>query len=1128
MGKWMKWKIVSILMLFGFASLNTGFLIQISAAEDKLFSLTAAIEAAKSYSSSIAEQKMKVKQKEIELTQARHAVVDQKRKDAGLFAKPHSLSEDVRLAMKIPEAEQALREAKLELERLNRVLASEIETAYGQVYQAMLSVKQMEDQLEQQQKALENMKTRAKFGLADAKMIEEEQAKVDEDASALKTARLRYQESKLTLTQKTGKDLESGFRFELKMDYANLNQDQLWRWIDHALQTDPAMDKKVQTRKLLELKRDTIRDLYTSKFKYSRVEPIESLFASNQAESDDLFLAKHDLMLDRVDHQWDGWILIPFPIIGVLPLPLNLFQGEYDGTRYFDDQKYMLPTVLMEWKQARQQEEETRKQLILKIKQSYLAAKQSEEEYVQAIKQEKESEKTQKQQQLKFDYGLITAGELEEKKKAVETATQQRISAYLAYQSAIGKLNTDTSGALEGLRQPGILPTDGIEDGLSSLAGSSSTDSGEVGKWELESGAEGLLGKLRLSLDASLGITDIVVTSASLQIIDKRVKVGEPIQHLSVVFQDLSQLRFHVYKQQKWIASGRLTGSGKKGSLVIDESRTSAPKLIPANGAGQENGQLKDLGFVKIGTYLIHRNALASESVKAAMATHPDSQFPVYYRSEFANGAWFQISKALSLQDISKTSSPTHEKEQTVQKYPAQVQIHATNQLTTPLTADQVSVVIAQLEDKRLNLEKKQDEQAEANAEAGASVEQSELLAATSLLTDVEQVKASIRLMEALKEADSAAAAEELALIGDRTAVRESLQEQANAQLADQQEELKQQLEQATQEQDTEKIAQLTDQISELQSMQTQSEPASSQIEQQLRATATQMGNELQQQIEDGQIGSTEIVNMAEQWTEQWLELAPYSAGIVESLDEVALILDQLQSALDEAKLSGDTAEVVELTALTDSFRQNQDEGMKLQTFEWMDLLESELAAWQESNINETDPIVKAGMESVIEHLQDQIIAGWVDVKLLEKKKYDEAELQNIKETGKDILETYKLQPLVVETLISRETIYYDSPPFIRGNEVYVQIRPLAEQFGWTVMWMDQGNTVLFSKDNAFIAIEINKKQMYRNGQTVELRHTPMLVFQRSYVPISFARDQLGLEISQREDNRFIEINGDS
>lgn len=103
--------------------------------------------------------------------------------------------------------------------------------------------------------------------------------------------------------------------------------------------------------------------------------------------------------------------------------------------------------------------------------------------------------------------------------------------------------------------------------------------------------------------------------------------------------------------------TGGLAYSRIEAQAVLDES--TAVKYSVFSGRNTvENGTLF------IGTYLIHMSAMTEELYEKAQTSAEDSgQYDIYYKSELANGEWFDISSAEGLADITDAAEPVEDAE---------------------------------------------------------------------------------------------------------------------------------------------------------------------------------------------------------------------------------------------------------------------------------------------------------------------------------------------------------------------------------------------------------------------------------------------------------------------------------
>lgn len=428
-------------------------------AEERRITLEEALKLAAAESGELAQSRLQVQAKTIELTQAQDAVTNQREKDSSSrLAKPHSLSQDLGIGLKVPEARKVLGEAERELASKELQLRSEVEKLVFTTLQAADNAALLEQKWTQAQKRLTTLETKLKFGAAGQEEADKRKEAVDRAQSELKVARLALKSAKLQLGEKLGIDPESAFTVEAKPDHVVLTQEQMREFVAYAEKHDFELYKDTEARKLAEEKVHLTRKLYYAKFGEKDMRLIEAMY-STPAMDYELFMANYDSLLGEIKRKWEGIFLIPVPIVPiVLRVPKVVLQGEYDGLRYFDDAPYSLPVSMLEADKARLKEQDTRKKLIDKVKKSYLDAKTAEEAYAQALMLVDTHKTELEAASKKHAVGWIKDDEFEKASEASEEAQKGAIAGYYAYRSALSALNVVSAGALDSAWKPGTLP----------------------------------------------------------------------------------------------------------------------------------------------------------------------------------------------------------------------------------------------------------------------------------------------------------------------------------------------------------------------------------------------------------------------------------------------------------------------------------------------------------------------------------------------------------------------------------------------------------------------------------------------------------------------------------------------
>lgn len=524
-------------------------------AQESVLPLEEALRLALETDAELAEEGINLNQKRLELLQARHAVRDYQAK-----GEDNNLSTDLQYGMKIPEALKAVREVEAKINNRKIALRYDVENAYSTVVESMLLVQRLQERLVNKEKELAETKAKLAFQLATEEEVQALEQEVEELSSEFKVAQLNYKAQRLELGEKIGLDLEYGYTFESELAYVPLTIEMMWRFVHHAEREDFGLFNDREARKLAEEKVHVTRKLYLKKFGAKDMNIIEAMYRSSEIDYEQ-FLANYDRLLELIKKQWEGYIL--------LVIPKSLFQGEYDGLRYFDDQKFSLPVSMLDSDKARLKERETKKKLITNIKKSYLDAKAAEENYAQSLKKEEQAKLNLNQGKQKLAFGLITADELKELEEELVQKEESKWSSYFGYRGALAKLNRDTSNAVYPYLRAGILPWGEIDDGLDPLNIPPEADEPYRGRWQVESVVEMLTSQLIISVDPALNVTEYALLASDGTAIGERLPIDEPLLHLSFIFDDLNSMRVKLYQDEQEVAEAVFDGYGSAGELVI-------------------------------------------------------------------------------------------------------------------------------------------------------------------------------------------------------------------------------------------------------------------------------------------------------------------------------------------------------------------------------------------------------------------------------------------------------------------------------------------------------------------------------------------------------------------------------
>ncbi|NOU76919.1 hypothetical protein GC098_37110 [Paenibacillus sp. LMG 31458] len=1081
---------LGLVLLLGVSSIVTAGS-EVEAATVKSLTMREAIDQGLKISPQLRNAKTDILKKKIELEQAQHAVKNEETKASGLFAKPRNLGQELSTRLKVPEARKQLYIAQETLRQSMNTARFDVQKAYLAAYQDEVAEENARKKAEEAKTTVETVKKKRKFGLADSTEQEKTDKALEKALSEYKQAQLTAKSSRLALGKLLNLEMENKVQLSFEPDYADLNQKQLPAYIARAQKSTLSLLKDTEDRRLADEKLNTTRDLYSSKFGSARMKVMDGMYKAKDVDME-LFLASYETTLSQVKKDWEGF----FMLLGFIPIPKSLLQGEFDGLRYLDDLRDALPIATMEQNKALLQEKESRNAVIAAVRQSFLEAKGAEEGYAQALRDKDNAVANLDKANQKLKLSLMKTDELQAYKDTVIQADQQILSAQMGYKMALGKLDMDTGGAVERTIKKGVLPYRDLDDGLAAVK--PQKPKAPLGTWKLKPSVGTLLSDFSVKVNKKLGATEYAVFTKEGRAIGKRTKMNKPVRNLSLKFSSIDQLKVVLYQRGKKIDELHLEGKGNSGRLVAvtaedgvssgnSGANSDGDKGDGSGGTG-ENGsgsaeEEKGLGTVIIGSYKVQLDALTPAAYNAAAATITKSGQGIFYKSDEPGAAWIGMDNAVDPSALTDPASSAVLTKEAAAALKVTVEITKPGAIASLETPAQLQQQIDTLKKDIVKLEA-------AKESAVADLKLSEI---ADLAVQLKDAQAQLGMLEALLKGDSQAALKQIELVNNPDALIAALSEEAvppvepggegtpggagpaagneasEDQLADQAELQQQKLEQALAAGDaTAAAAQL----------------------QPLLAT--------QAQLADAQSGaSVGLASLKE--AKQKLQAALSTAQ--QDPERVATLTRSLQ-AVDEAMLS------LQKDAL----------------FAQLDAVQELLAALPAASA--VQPQLEQQVTKLLEQLQQQ-----------EKAKYTPEELQALAEISTTLsnittVDTSSasgsevtIRPISAENVLSPNIfIKFDVPPVIINGQAYLPIRSVSESFGAAVDWDQESLTVTVSTEYATITSRINNTTAYIDGEPIQIDGLSLLLAGKTYVPLRFISESLGLQVDWHAPTQMIQI----
>ena len=104
-----------------------------------------------------------------------------------------------------------------------------------------------------------------------------------------------------------------------------------------------------------------------------------------------------------------------------------------------------------------------------------------------------------------------------------------------------------------------------------------------------------------------------------------------------------------------------------------------------------------------------------------------------------------------------------------------------------------------------------------------------------------------------------------------------------------------------------------------------------------------------------------------------------------------------------------------------------------------------------------------------------------------------------------------------VTVLVNGTKVEFDQQPVIQDGRTLVPLRKIFEALGAVVGWDNDTNTVIAEKDDTVIMMQIGNKSMYKNNEKIEIDVPPVLLNDRTLVPVRAIAESFNLTVGWDE-----------
>lgn len=449
-------KIITTLGVIGLLVLN----VQFEVYAEKMLTVNDAVNYAHKASSDYRNQKNSLATKRIQLTQAREAIKDARKKESTVrfsllfnikFPEKHAMPKEIELIMKVPKIEVEIKNLNKSLEDIKLSDQNKTESNFLKVYEYIQKSQLAQSDLDVMNNRLSRMKMQLNIGKAKQTDVTDLENAIKAKESLLAGYKKNLESSKEQLSELVGFDVSKNYIFKNPLQKVDIDRRYLNDIINYTLNNDVSLFQAQNSEALARRNVDEIYQIYGNKWG-KIVKNIESDVRSNSDLDFNQFLDKYNKLLNDIDKPWNGNYTIKL-LFFKIKIPKEWFKGEYDGQRYFEDEKYALFVALKEKEDAINQTKAIKKELTSNIKNDYELLKDLWRNYEKSVESTKQNKIKYERMFMKNKIGQADFGEVEAEKSNYESAQATEFDDLIAYNQQLIAFNKLTCGSVDALRK---------------------------------------------------------------------------------------------------------------------------------------------------------------------------------------------------------------------------------------------------------------------------------------------------------------------------------------------------------------------------------------------------------------------------------------------------------------------------------------------------------------------------------------------------------------------------------------------------------------------------------------------------------------------------------------------------
>lgn len=462
------------------------------------------------------------------------------------------------------------------LEDLEYEVIHKVNQQYFEVYLLQETIAFTQRRLDDGKTQLERNKASLHTGKATQSDVDRAEKVVDTLTKDLSSQLREFESAKTKLSELVGVDVTVGYIFTNPFKTAAIPREQLDALTQYTLDHDQSFYEAKAATATAKLNMDSYESLMRSQYgsKMNIIQNYINMAKQGMDVDYGAFQIKYQEMLENLDRPWNGSIRILF-----FEFTKEWFKGEIDGTRYIEDEMYAVYTACMEYGNAKKDQDALEKELRSQVRDTYENVVTGWNSYETMQSQASEAGEILERLRVLNKMGKATYVEVADQQEAYQVAQQDALDALKEYNVTLSEFDRLTCGAVTKYMKGTDMELDTGEGGDAYMV----LDPINKPYYYIYTSVADLTFYIGVSIpeDFEPAIDSFEVWYAGTQIGD-RTQVGTELRHLTLDYQDTSELTIRLYNGNTFVDECTVDASIPRDVLDIQQevSQPAAERVI--------------------------------------------------------------------------------------------------------------------------------------------------------------------------------------------------------------------------------------------------------------------------------------------------------------------------------------------------------------------------------------------------------------------------------------------------------------------------------------------------------------------------------------------------------------------